>query len=338
MKQIIYIGNKLSKHGYTPTSIETLGERLKEMYTVKQYSDQRIFLFRILTMFFSVLFANKNSLVVIDIYSSKAFFFAYTTSVACWIRSIPYITVLRGGNLPERMNVSPGMSRFIFKNAKANISPSNYLKKSLMETLNIQSNLVPNYIDIKNYPFQSRKFEKIKLLWVRAFHKTYNPVLAIKILRVLHDQGFTDAELCMIGPDKDGSIEEVKGSIKENKLDSHVKLTGRLSKKDWIALSENYNIFINTTNFDNTPVSVMEAMALGLPIVSTSVGGVPFIIREKENGFLVPPNKVEAFIEKILWIRSNEEKSVEISVNARKDAENWDWEKIKEQWKQIIES
>jgi glycosyltransferase involved in cell wall biosynthesis len=338
MLQIIYIGNKLSKHGYTPTSIETLGERLKELFHVKQYSDQRVFLFRILTMFMSVLFASKNSIVIIDTYSSKAFLFSFTTSLACKIRAIPYITVLRGGNLPERMKTSPGMSRFVFRNSKANISPSNYLKKSLKEILDIESKLIPNYIDIINYPYQSRKFEKIKLLWVRAFHSTYNPSLAIEIISRLHEHGYTDSELCMVGPDKDGSIEEVKSLIEKNRLEKNVKLTGRLSKKDWISLSQNYNIFINTTNFDNTPVSVMEAMALGLPIISTSVGGVPFIIREKDNGFLVPPNNAEAFVDKILWIKDHEAESAEISKNARKDAENWDWKRVKEEWKQIIES
>ena len=55
-------------------------------------------------------------------------------------------------------------------------------------------------------------------------------------------------------------------------LEDSVTLTGRLSKNEWISLSRDYDIFINTTDYDNHPVSVIEAMALGLPIVTTNAG------------------------------------------------------------------
>ena len=68
-----------------------------------------------------------------------------------------------------------------------------------------------------------------------------------------------------------------------------MNFTGKLSKQEWRDLSKDYNVFINTTNFDNTPVSVIEAMALGIPVVSTNVGGLPFLITDKVDGVLVEP-------------------------------------------------
>ena len=85
-----------------------------------------------------------------------------------------------------------------------------------------------------------------------------------------------DATLAMIGPDVDGSLTKVKDLARKKNLD--VNFTGKLSKPEWINYSKDFNVFINTTNFDNTPVSVIEAMALGLPVVSTNVGGMPFLI------------------------------------------------------------
>ena len=58
-----------------------------------------------------------------------------------------------------------------------------------------------------------------------------------------------------------------------------ITITGILRKAEWIELSKDYDVFINTTNVDNMPVSVIEAMALGMPIVSTNVGGIPFFNR-----------------------------------------------------------
>src|SRR5207302_287455 len=54
------------------------------------------------------------------------------------------------------------------------------------------------------------------------------------------------------------------------------------------------DIFLNTTNCDNTPVSEMEAMACGLPVVSTNVGGIPYLVEDGESALLTPPADAEA--------------------------------------------
>ena len=78
---------------------------------------------------------------------------------------------------------------------------------------------------------------------------------------------------------KDGSMEACKEYAAEEKLP--VKFTGKLEKNEWIKISADAGIFINTSNIDNTPVSLMEAMALGLPVVSTNVGGIPYLIEDR---------------------------------------------------------
>ena len=57
------------------------------------------------------------------------------------------------------------------------------------------------------------------------------------------------------------------------------------AKKEKKELASKHDIFINTTHFDNTPVSVMEAMALGLPVISTNVGVIPFLLTNEQNAF-----------------------------------------------------
>ena len=62
-----------------------------------------------------------------------------------------------------------------------------------------------------------------------------------------------------------------------------------------------FDFFINTTNFDNLPISVLEAMALGLPIISTNVGGLPFFLKEA-NSILVNKNDSVAMANAIIQI------------------------------------
>ena len=143
-----------------------------------------------------------------------------------------------------------------------------------------------------------------------------------------------NAKLCMVGPDSDGCLEEVKKYA--DQLEVEVSFTGRLSKQEWIKLSEDYNIFINTTNFDNMPISVIEAMALGLPVLSTNVGGLPFLIKHDKTGFLVEPNSVVSFVESIERIIHSPSQTNKIIGSARNHVENLDWEVVKKQWINVL--
>jgi glycosyltransferase involved in cell wall biosynthesis len=102
-------------------------------------------------------------------------------------------------------------------------------------------------------------------------------------------------------------------------------------------LSVDYDIFINTTNFDNHPVSVIEAMALGLPVVTTNVGGVPFLVDDEENGLLVPPNQVDEFVKAVERLIETPELAERIAKNARQKVEAYDWETVKFQWFELID-
>ena len=124
-----------------------------------------------------------------------------------------------------------------------------------------------------------------KLLWVRSFHKVYNPRDGNYVAHELN-KIYPNVELCMVGPDKDGTLEKCK------RLSNHLKIFKMLNllaylKKDWISLSYNYDIFLNTTNYDNLPVSVLEVMALGIPIVSTNAGGLKYLHNQESDGLLV---------------------------------------------------
>ena len=236
---------------------------------------------------------------------------------------------MNGGNLPNRLNNNPIFCKLVFKHAYKMVSPSLYLKEAF--ELKGYNNVIyiPNTIELKNYQFKDRQFKQAKLLWVRSFSKIYNPLLAIKVLKELQDQDIPSS-LCMVGPDSDGSLQDVKTMVKQLQLD--VKFTGKLTKEEWGTLSEDYNIFINTTNFDNMPVSVIEAMALGLVVVSTNVGGMPFLIQNKVEGLLVEPNNEHEFVNVITKILNNQHLANQMRLKARQKVESFDWDTVKHLW------
>jgi len=335
VKRLLYIGNKLSGSGKTVTTIDTLSKLLKtEGYTVKTSSSKKNKLLRLLDMLVSILLnAKSTDYVLIDTYSTQNFYYAYLCSQLCRVLKLKYIPILHGGNLPNRLKNNPKLSEKIFKKAYTNVAPSEYTKSNF-EALNYTNIVsIPNAIEIKEYECNKRAVNSINLLWVRSFSKLYNPNLAISVLHKLKLLGY-QTTLCMVGPDNDGSLEKAKQYASSLNLD--VTFTGKLSKQEWIKLSTNYNIFINTTNFDNMPVSVIEAMALGLPLISTNVGGLPFLIDNNEDGILVEPNNVDVFVNAIIKLRENSEKTEALTVKAREKVELYDWETVKLKWFSIL--
>jgi glycosyltransferase involved in cell wall biosynthesis len=329
--KIVYIGNNLSVKGGSTTTIETLSKNLeKEGLDVTIASNKNNIFFRFFDMLFTV-FKNrkKTRVVLIDTYSTLNFYYALGVSFVCRLYKIPYIPILHGGNLPKRLNTSSFLSRQLFKYAKTNVAPSEYLLEAFKQKGYHNLTFIPNAIDIKNYPFRLRENISLKLLWVRSFSRIYNPILALEILEKLVTQNIP-VSLQMVGPDKDGSLDKCKKIVQEKNLP--VTFTGKLQKEEWIQLSNNCDVFINTTNYDNTPISVIEAMALGLPVISTNVGGLPFLIEDNHTGLLVPPNNAEAFVNKLIELLEDSKKTKQVSNNARKLVESFDWRGVKQKW------
>jgi L-malate glycosyltransferase len=331
MKQILYIGNKLEKHGASPTSVDTLPKLLKnEGFTFNAISSIKNKPLRFLHMLWYVIMnLRRRDLVLIDTYSTSNFWYAVTCGYFCKLFGIPYIFILHGGNLKARFKRSSEFILNIFRQAKACVVPSDFFREELKE-FNFQNlKHIPNSIELSYYGFHERTYVKPHLLWVRAFDEVYRPELAIKVLESLQEK-YPEAELCMVGPAKDDSFKRLKKLVKQKNLPVHFK--GKLTKKRWTELSRKYDIFLNTTSVDNTPVSLLEAMALGLPVVSTNVGGIPYLIDDHDNGLLVEPDNPESMVSAIETLLTNPELAQKISKTGRARVEKYDWKKVKPLW------
>lgn len=336
MINVLYIGNQLQdKHGI-PTTIDTLSTLLSEEgYDVITASKKQNKLWRILDMCWQTIKQrSKVDLVLIDTYSTQNFWYALIVSQLCRFLGLKYIPILHGGNLPYRLKHNPKLSQLIFKYAYKLVSPSLFLKERF-KTYGYKCVYIPNTLELKNYPFTGRAIDEIKLLWVRSFSKIYNPKMAIDVAKQLKEKGF-EVKLCMIGPEKDGSLHATKAYAQS--LDVQVKFTGGLSKREWVNISKDYNIFLNTTNFDNMPVSVIEAMALGLPVVSTNVGGLSYLLEDNDTALLVDKGHTSQMTDAIMELKESVELYQKLSQNGRLKAENFDWKTIKVQWESLLTS
>ena len=333
---ILYIGNNLVEKTNYATSMDILSSLLKiEGFTIYKSSSTSNKILRLFEMCFAVLhYRTKVNYVLIDTYSTSSFYYTLLTSQLCRLFRLKYLPILHGGNLPHRLYHNPTLSSLIFNNSFQNIAPSGYLKYEF-EVKGYTTLLIPNVIPITKYNFKNRQKLQPKLLYVRSFAKIYNPTLAIEVLKELKGK-YPEATLCMIGPDKDGTLKEVQQLIDKYELHDSVEITGVLSKEEWHKKSEDFDIFINTTNVDNTPISVIEAMALGLPVVSTNVGGLPYLIDDNKDGVLVDKEQPILMAKKIVEII--EENKSSFAKMARSKVENFDWSVVRKQWLKLLKN
>lgn len=336
MKKILYIGNNLTSKTKYYSAMELLYNKFREdNYSVVVSSNKQNKVIRLLDMCYSTIkYRKKVAYILIDTFSTSNFYYALIISQLARFFRVKYIPILHGGNLPYRLDKNHSLSKLIFTNSYINIAPSNYLKYEF-EKRGYKTNFIPNLIEIDKYTFKKREQIKPNILYVRAFDKIYNPTMAIKVLFEVKKK-YPLAKLCMIGPKKDNTLEQCKSLAKKLNIINDIEFTGVLSKEQWHKKSEDYDLFINTTNFDNTPVSVMEIMALGLPVISTNAGGLPYLIDHEIDGILVNKNDVTGMCNSIIELLNNPKKIHMLTENARKKVEKFDWKFVKQQWKTIF--
>lgn len=245
-----------------------------------------------------ILMTVRNSrwadVVLIDTYSTSNFWYAAIVSQICRILSVRYAPILHGGNLPVRLKSNPWLSKMIFKNAAFCVAPSPYLANAF-ETAGYSVCHIPNPVDVTAFKSLKRVSVSAKLIWVRSLTELYNPKMALQVMVILKDD-FPDVSLKMVGPDR-GMLSELQEFAQANELD--VTFTGKLTKVEWAKLADSCDVFLNTSTVDNAPFSILEALALGLFVVSTDVGGIPFLIKHEHHGLLVRSGDIHAMAQSI---------------------------------------
>jgi glycosyltransferase involved in cell wall biosynthesis len=258
--------------------------------------------------------------------------------IVCWaLRMLkkPYVLTLRGGNLPSFAQKTGERVPRLLQSSPVVTTPSAYLFEH-MRPYHKELVLLPNPLDLEKYLFKHRVHPFPKLVWLRAFHNIYNPSLAVQVVAQLA-RDFPEVRLVMMGPDKgDGSFEQMKGLASQLGVDDRLTCTGPVTKEEIPNLLDQGDIFLNTPRVDNTPVSVLEAMACGLCIVSTNVGGIPYLIKDESDALLVPNGDAGTMAQAVRRFLTEDGLAERLSKNARRKVEQFDWSSILPKWEKIL--
>jgi len=230
----------------------------------------------------------------------------------------------RGGEAEEFLGKWGFLAVPILRRADIIAVPSDFLKEIFLKATGRDAVILPNIIDIDIFKFRERSSLKPKIIVSRQLEARYNVACALKAFKIIKKE-YPEAALYIAGS---GPEEYNLKKMQEGMSLKDVHFLGLLSHEE---LSNAYNecdIMINSSNIDNFPGSILEAFACGMPVVSTRVGGIPYMIEEGVTGLLVEPNDHEGIADGVLNLLSDSSLAKSLSLKGRKMAEDHCWEKV----------
>lgn len=278
--------------------------------------------------------AGRYNVAIVQFYSGNSFIWQYIAAFITKLLGKDLVFTVHGGGVPAKLK-SKSSSRYLKLLKKADLItvPSQYLQNELVE-FGLKTILIENIIDLKQYPFQDKKAIGPRLLWMRAFSDIYNPLMAVRVVNALRNK-YPEVKMIMGGPDL-GMLSATKQLIHELTLGNNIELIGFMDMEMKQQYASVCDIYISTNKIDNAPVTFLEMWAMGLPVVSTNVGGIPYLIENKQTGIIVNDDDYNQMAEAIESLIENKENTLAIIKNARIKAALYDEIPVLQKWEAAL--
>jgi glycosyltransferase involved in cell wall biosynthesis len=140
---------------------------------------------------------------------------------------------------------------------------------------------------------------------------------------------FRNAKFIIAGKGLSNEMKKLVDYATKLGVEDNIVFTGYFPDKKLPRLYQAADIFAFSTFYENLPFAVLEALSTGLPVVTTNVGGIPEMIEDGKNGFLVEPSNSRALADRILYYLEHPSAASEMGLLARRNIEdNFDWRLI----------
>ncbi len=263
-----------------------------------------------------------------DVFHAQSLLCGIPAVVAKKLLKIPYVVWGQGSDiyLPDRFTRIT--SKPILQNADAVLALTEDMKQKMQEIHDRDISVVPNGIDLERFEISSgdKKEGNAKtIIFVGRLHPVKGVRYLIEAMAIIHQQ-MPDVKLVIVGDGAERSrMEELVGRLN---LNDCIQFTGQVPQESIPRLIHQADVFALSSLSEGLPVVILEGMAAGLPIVATNVGGIPDIIKEGVNGYLVSVKNPEEISDKLLILLQNDEIREMMSTNNREKAELYTWDKI----------
>jgi glycosyltransferase involved in cell wall biosynthesis len=213
------------------------------------------------------------------------------------------------------------------------VVPSVYLQR-VFARHGYAARVIVNVVDTTRFRYRDRMPLRPRLLSTRNFEAHYRVEVVLRAFALLR-QRCPDATLTVAGV---GSEEGRLRRLAAELAPEAIRFTGRVEPARMPALLDAADLFVNASVVDNQPLSILEAMAAGLPVVSTATGDIAAMVRDGETGLTVPRDDPAAMAEAVAALLDDPDRALRLARRAHEEVERHTWARVSEEWADVYES
>ncbi len=247
-----------------------------------------------------------------------------------WLRKKPVIVNYRGGEAREYLAASARWVRPSLARATQLVVPSGFLRQVFSE-FGMSACVIPNIIDLELFSPASclPPDTEFTLVITRNLEPIYGLETAIRALALAREK-VPAMRLKIAGSGPQG--EALKRLVDQLSLNESVVFLGRLERQQVVDLYHSAHAMLNPSRVDNMPNSVLEALACGLPVISTDVGGVPYIVEDGQTALLVPCDDAPAMAQAMIRLHDDESLRSRLRERGSRAVAQYAWDEVKPRW------
>jgi glycosyltransferase involved in cell wall biosynthesis len=245
--------------------------------------------------------------------------------LAC-LRGKPVVVNYRGGEAESFFSRQWRWIRPTLARASAVVVPSRFLE-GVFARFGVSTLIVPNIIDLERFKPGEPSGEGPLIVVTRNLEDIYDIPTALRAFAAIR-RTYPPAKLIIAGSGP--RREALEALARALEMAEAVRFTGHLDNERVVDLYRDAHLMLNPSLADNMPISLLEAMASGVPVVSTDVGGIPFLVQDGLTALLVPPADPEAMARAALRILGDPALSLRLRAAGIEMVQQYTWPCVRE--------
>ena len=238
----------------------------------------------------------------------------------------PVVLNYHSGEAADHLQRS-SVARAALARVAVNVVPSAFLAE-VFARFGLPAMVVPNIIDLDRFSFHDRSPLRPRFLSTRNLGYPYNVACTLRAFRRIQDAR-PDASLTIVGSGPDeAALRRLAAALGL----THVDFLGRIAPDAIAGVYADHDIYLQTPDLDNMPLSVIEAFASGLPVVSTDAGGMRALLRHGHQGLLAPVGDHDAVAREALFLLGNPDTARMFAREALSSCRAYTWAAARPLW------
>jgi glycosyltransferase involved in cell wall biosynthesis len=239
----------------------------------------------------------------------------------------PVILNYHSGEAPDHLRRSALARRVMRDWVDLNVVPSTFLRE-VLGSFGIAAHVVANTIDLRRFAYRTRNPLRPRILSTRNFEPMYNVAGVLRAFARIQASR-PDATLTLVGfGSQDAALRALAAQLNLR----HVTFAGRVPPTEIHRYYAEADIYVQMPEIDNMPLSVLEAFASGLPVVSTNVGGVPAMLADRVHGLLAPPGDDLAVANHVMALLDSPAHAAQLAAAAVGACVAYEWPVARKGW------